>query len=330
MLQLLRRLLPCALAVAGLACEVARPDSAYEPLKPVADAGDDDDDDDERDASRVNDEDDPYEPQGPSSGGKLDASSPRGSDGSDTEPSQSHDALVGHYWMLHEGTVSATARQGAIAIETNTATKAYSLVRVFREGAALKFEDWQCAIEVSHTCTAPCTSMQTTLHDVNSSARAYWSALRTLEIDASGSWKATRAPFAVGWKGRFESDPELAVPTSEGDPLIYDADGDGAEGVSVQTSVKPFVGAAQICNMRVAQKFDFVYEGKLTNGQLTSGKGIDLETSQVILSSDCKEATATPNGNVPGSLKLKRVEPFDAEKRPWPCPSLNEFKAGLK
>jgi hypothetical protein len=337
--------LPLVLAGLALGCELQRPEDAYEPLRmdetdagSTRESGPDPLDDVYGDASQVpvldiSKRDAGREPKAdagrtpdvvpdPQSDAAVD---PGPDDPAPTSP------LVGEYWMRTSAFASSTTSQPPVTVKTHTDTFLYSLVQVGFQGEVLKFIDWQCALRIDQRCDSGCSEVSTKLLDAAKSPKAFAPAKRDLTVAADGSWSASRAPYALGWRGDYGAMPNAVLPTSESDPLVYDPDGGRGKGVDVTSTLRTLTGLSSTCDMRVVQKIDVSYKGKLTDGKLSTGSLEDLGTEQNELATSCGNAKTTSSERMPGKVDLVPApKPIGSEGATWMCPSLADFEAAFR
>jgi len=324
--------------IALLGCNVPRPQEAYR-----RDASVDQDEDDQGDDDGFEDDTDtpPDRDPGPEAG--RDAGRDAGKDAGavgvepdagpiDETPVPDGSALLGDYWMRSESHTEASAELGLVSLATETDTTLYALVRVARDGQRLTFQDQQCAISLAQRCTRGCSSVSTTMADPVKSARAFAAPKRTLTVGSDGRWSASRVPFAVGWRGDFNADPTLALPTSEDDPLVYDPDGGRGAGIDLTSTVRLSAGFPLTCNVRLVQKFDLSYAGRLAGEALESGTSTDMGSSQRVLntlSATCGGMAEIAEETAPSTLRFVRGEIAGADGS-WTCPTLSTFEAAFR
>ncbi|MET0341806.1 MAG: hypothetical protein ABW252_12450 [Polyangiales bacterium] len=253
---------------------------------------------------------------------------PEGAVDDDDDPLQNGAAagspLVGDYWMRADVHVKLGASQLGVTIRTTTDTRVYSLVTVRPKGDTLELRDWQCTVRALQSCQSGCSKMSTTLRDEASSSKAYLAPRRTLTVEGQ-HWSVTPVAYAIGYKGDYSIDPEMTMPTSASDPLVYDPDG-GGKGVDFTTSVT--AGFSTSCSLRVVQKVAVQFEGDLEEGGLTTGALVDFGSDQAELSNSCSGAATEPTpGDAPNTVRLIRApEAIDTAKVPWACPTLEAFE----
>lgn len=330
----LASVLVAAMGLYGLfGCEVDRPVGAYTPREHnvVVDASADSDEDIYGDAATLPSFDDDDEADDDDQGDDVTPERDAGPGAADggmrpTEPPDN--PLVGDYWMRADVSSTTTATSGATSIETKTDTRVYSLVRVDYQGERLKFADFQCALRIDQQCLRGCTTVSTMLADPARSGRAFVPSFRDLTV-TDDRWSASRVPYALGWRGDFNRDPNLKLPATDSDPLVIDPDG-GEDGINISITIKVPVLPARTCNLRVAQKIDVSYAGMLTSGKLETGMMTEMGSDQVVFANSCGGDTG---GDDETSMAPVRViparKPIDLKANPWPCPSLSEFESAF-
>lgn len=241
------------------------------------------------------------------------------------------DELVGDYWMRADVDTDSSVSALGLTIRTNTKSQVYSLVRVDEQDGKLTFQDFQCTLRVTQSCSAGCSSVSTTLLDPVKSGRAFMPAVRALTVGADGSWSASRVPYALGWKGDFASNPAVRLPTADSDPLVYDPDGGRGKGVDITVRLKPNILPERVCEFRVVQKIDVTYSGKLESGALRSGTMADRGSTQNVLETTCPDSEPSSSEDSTAPVRLIAApKPIDVATLPWPCPTLSEFDAAFR
>jgi hypothetical protein len=240
--------------------------------------------------------------------------------------------LVGDYWMRSDVSTTTTISALAMRIETTTDTEVYSLVRVYSSSGKLKFADYQCALRIMQSCRN-CSSISTQLYDPAKSGRAFLPAVRDLTVEEGGAFRTTMVPYALGWRGDFGTDPNATLPTRATDPLVYDPDGGDGPGVDITVKLKPnAIVPEQTCKLRVVQKIAVSYSGTLIDGKLSEGAMKDQGSAQNVISPACSGGGSndTPSSG-PATVRIVPARtPIDADARPWPCPSLSEFRSAFE
>lgn len=307
-------------------CQLGRPDGAFVPAAADTevdpDANDEIDEDLYGDAAPLPDLDtNPRNDAG--DGGRRDGGSAQA--GGDDPPAES--PLSGDYWMRTEVQTNDSVSQPPITIRSTSTITTYSLVRVGFQQRQLKFFDWQCALKFEHSCTSGCSTISTSFGDPAQSGRAFAAAQRDLLVEGD-TWSATRAPYALGWRGDFAVDPQAELPVSESDPLVYDPDG-GGKGVDLETTVRLSSGLSSSCSQRFVQKVDVSYAGTLDDGAFAGGSLTDHGTQQTVLSTSCGDAQAETREVERGLQLVAAPEPIEGSLVPWPCPSLSAFEAAF-
>ncbi len=187
--------------------------------------------------------------------------------GGTTPPPGAAERLVGTHAMQ---TRFASIQTLPFLGDQRSVTRAYALVTIAESGGVLTFTERGCHAEIE----GGGTTMTTIPDAIPRSVPPSTATLEFFEMGGEWQWRRPRVETAVGFR---PAGPGDAIPTMASDPRVFDQDGDGNPGVTVQ--VRGFASG----DVYVVQWQRAWYQGPLgTSGEVTGENHSDDGEQQTI------------------------------------------------